>query len=459
MRLLVLALASLASLALTLGSTLADAAAAGPPVGAPAASAPGAPASPPPVTPVGQAAVGMLGMDGANAPAEMGPAVTAALRRAIAKFPSLHIEMKEQDPAEVKLVFGCTDERPDCMAKVGKSLSVGHLIYGSLKKQPGSGVYSVTLKQLNVADATVEKFVSETVPAGVLTAGNPELDAMVEKWLRGMLLEGQRGGLRVQSEPPGATVQVDGATMGTTPLTLSDLEAGSHVVRLEMFGHVAREHAVTIRGGMVHDVTVQLIPVHTAQPPAVSRTTSSGGVSRGLRYTSYVFYGLTAVSALAAIGTWRSYLGNEDVANAHLDQLQTDLRAAGSLSSYNDFFSSSAKLSSCNGPAALNMYSSYQGYLSECHSGNTMASAATGLWITTGALAAVGITTTILSAVLKRNETKPAADQGQGAPPAASGSPALEVTPPPPPPAAPKLEGVAPVVSPTGGGAVMLFSF
>jgi hypothetical protein len=394
-------------------------------------------------------------MDGANAPGAMGPAVTDALRRAIPKFSSLRIEMSQQDPAELKLVFGCTDERPDCMAKVGKSLSVGRLIYGSLLKQQGSGVYTVTLKQLNVADATVEKFVSDTVPATVLAPGNLELDTLVEKWLRVLLVEGLRGGLRVQSEPPNATVQVDGSTVGTTPITLDDLEVGNHVVKVELFGHIAMERPVTVRGGMVHDVSVQLSPRLPGAQRGGTQTVSSNRTSRRLRYTSYVFYGLAAVSALAAIGTWRSYLGNEDVANAHLDQLQTDLKP--SLGNYQTFFSSSTMLSSCNGPAALNMYTSYKGYLSECQSGNTLAAAATGLWITTAALAALGISTTIFSAVLRRSETKVESNHSETQSGAGG---AIEVTPPPPPaPAAPRLEGVAPAVSPTGGGAVLLFSF
>ena len=162
---------------------------------------------------------------------------------------------------------------------------------------------------------------------------------------------------------------------------------------------------VTIRGGLVHELTAQLAPHHQlVAASAPTEPSSPTNWSRGLRYTSYVLYGLAAVSGLAAIGTWRSYVGSEDVANVHLDQLQSDLKGKGMLGTYRDFFSSSPQLSSCRGPAALAGYTSYQGYLSECQSGNTMAGVATGLWITTASLAALGITSTILSAVLKHPE-------------------------------------------------------
>lgn len=411
----------------------------------------------------GTITVGLLGIDGANAPAETGPAITQALRRAIPKFGSVRIEMSQQDPAEVKLVFGCTDERPDCMAKIGKSLSVGRLIYGSLRKQPGTGVYTVTLKQLNVTDGTVEKFITETVPLTLLNVGNPELDALVEKWLRVLLIEGLRGALQVYSEPPGATVLLDGAPSGTTPLSLNDLEVGEHVVKVDLPGHTSLVRTITIRSGQVHELTAQLPTRRVAAVKPVEQVEQKPAdytrVSRGLRYTSYVLYGLAAVSSLAALGTWRSYVGSEDAANAHLDQLQRDLTSSGMISKYSGFFTSSAQLSSCTPQDGLSGNASYRGYLNECQSGNSLARATTGLWITTASLAALGITSTIISAVLRRSEPKA---HSPSPPPTQPTSEPLEITPPPPPPPpapAIQLDGVAPVVTPTGAGAVLSLSF
>jgi hypothetical protein len=409
--------------------------------------------APPAHASTGTITVGLLGIDGANAPAETGPAITEALRRAIPKFSSVRIEMSQQDPVEVKLVFGCTDEKPDCMAKVGKSLSVGRLIYGSLRKQQGTGVYTVTLKQLNVADATVEKFITETVPLTLLTAGNPELDTLVEKWLRELLIDGLRGSLRITSEPPSATVQLDGVAVGVTPLSLNELEVGDHVVKLELPGHTSMVRPVTIRGGLIHELTAQLQPrrlVSTGRGESGEHHPTNW--SRGLRYTSYVFYGLAAVSTLAAVGTWRSYVANEDRANVYLNQLESDLRGSGTLGNYRDFLGSSAQLSSCAAQPGLASSTSYQGYLSECQSGNSLARATTGLWITTASLVALGITSTIISAIIKRPEPKPRHPDKQPAP----RSEPVEITPPPAPV---HLDGVAPVVTPTGAGAVLSLSF
>jgi hypothetical protein len=245
-------------------------------------------------------------------------------------------------------------------------------------------------------------------------------------------------------------VTLDGAPAGTAPFSLNELEVGEHQVKLELEGYAPMVRTVTIRGGLVHELTAQMAsksPVALA--PVPTEPARPINWSSGFRYTSYVLYGLAAVSGLAAIGTWRSYVSSEDVANVHLDQLQADLRSKNMLGSYNGFFGSSTQLSSCNGPAALAGNINYQGYLSECQSGNSMARAATGLWITTASLAALGITSTILSAVLKHPEPKKSAG------PRPAGEP-VEITPPPP---RIQLDGVAPVVTPTSAGAVMSLRF
>ena len=226
------------------------------------------------------------------------------------------------------------------------------------------------------------------------------------------------------------------------------------VVKLELPGHVSMVRPVVIRGGLIHELTAQLPPrrvVPAAKPETTDRQPTNW--SRGFRYTAYVFYGLAAVSTLAALGTWRSYVGAEDRANAYLDQLQRDLTSAGTVGNYRDFFTSSAQLSSCAPQTGLGASAAYQGYLSECQSGNSLARATTGLWITTASLVALGVTSTIISAVIRRPEPKRHPDK-----PAAPGDP-VEITPPPPPAPRLQLDGVAPVVTPTGGGAVLSLSF
>src|SRR5262245_62155808 len=74
---------------------------------------------------------------------------------------------------------------------------------------------------------------------------------------------GGAGSLRVDSEPAGAVVYIDGRQTGETPLTLDTLPEGVHRVRLVRSGYLDNVRLVTIKSGARADVRTQL----TAAPP------------------------------------------------------------------------------------------------------------------------------------------------------------------------------------------------
>jgi len=66
------------------------------------------------------------------------------------------------------------------------------------------------------------------------------------------------GALLVESLPAGARVMLDGKAAGTTPLTLNNITAGSHVLRLEHDGYRRWSSAVRIVAGERNRVTASL---------------------------------------------------------------------------------------------------------------------------------------------------------------------------------------------------------
>jgi hypothetical protein len=72
------------------------------------------------------------------------------------------------------------------------------------------------------------------------------------------LAGGYTGSLGVASLPPGATVYVDGKEVGTTPLRVPAIDAGSHVVRIERDGYNHWTSAVRIVAGEQMRVTASL---------------------------------------------------------------------------------------------------------------------------------------------------------------------------------------------------------
>jgi hypothetical protein len=69
------------------------------------------------------------------------------------------------------------------------------------------------------------------------------------------------GALYVDSRPRGARIYVDGRAVGTTPLQLSKIDIGSHVVRLELAGHQTWTSAARVVAGSTAKVTGSLEPV------------------------------------------------------------------------------------------------------------------------------------------------------------------------------------------------------
>jgi hypothetical protein len=68
------------------------------------------------------------------------------------------------------------------------------------------------------------------------------------------------GSLYVDSRPRGARVLIDGKSVGTTPLRLPEVDAGSHVVRLELANHRPIALSTRVAAGEEARVTLSLEP-------------------------------------------------------------------------------------------------------------------------------------------------------------------------------------------------------
>lgn len=97
-----------------------------------------------------------------------------------------------------------------------------------------------------------------------LDIGNGEHLSRQVDWRRA-----ETGGLRVQSNPAGARVIVDGKDRGATPLTLDDILVGSHAVTLRHKVGTVRK-TVTVTGGRDAEINETIKPGRAARPSAVA---------------------------------------------------------------------------------------------------------------------------------------------------------------------------------------------
>lgn len=104
--------------------------------------------------------------------------------------------------------------------------------------------------------------------------------------------------LSVVTEPPGATVYVDGKVRGQSPLNVEGLPAGGHRVKLVKDGYLENSRVLNLRADRTEAVTVTLTPSGD-RPNAVEAQIGTGG-GGGSIWTNPLFLGAVAAGGVTA---------------------------------------------------------------------------------------------------------------------------------------------------------------
>lgn len=229
----------------------------------------------------------VLGLEAqAGTPDAVANDVTDALRQRVAATKG-HQLLQGKDLVEVKLVFGCPDEAPACMAQAGKSLGAAKLIFGNVR-QTGND-YQINLKLMDVGRGTIDSFTSDTIPKKQADASS--LRSLAPRWMA--KLSGKGGGvIHVRSNLDGAAVSLDGkriGVIGSDPVVINDVAPGRHEVAVEKDGFTTSKQEFTLAAGQSLPLSFTLTPVsvevprpdpllplgHEAQPPSEDGTSHS----------------------------------------------------------------------------------------------------------------------------------------------------------------------------------------
>ena len=133
-------------------------------------------------------------------------------------------------------------------------------VYHSLElRLPGYNIYSTSFGPLEKSTVTVTATLSPAVPT---TAS-----------------------LTVTSSPSGASVYVDNVYYGLTPATVSNLQAGSHSVKISSLGYLDSVNTITVSAGQSVSLPVTLIPAS----PSPSSPAPFIGILAGLGAAAVFF--------------------------------------------------------------------------------------------------------------------------------------------------------------------------
>ena len=152
----------------------------------------------------------------------------------------------------------CTGEEK-CLGAIGKKLGVDVVVTGTVGAMGAN--YVLNIKAVDTKTSTsIRRIQSEPL------RGSPDdLIEGVRVAAYNLLAPGQlHGSIQVQSDLVGATVQLDGKTLGKTPLpnlgVISRQSLGKHRLRVEAKGYSPFEEEVEVRFQKVSQVVVRLLP-------------------------------------------------------------------------------------------------------------------------------------------------------------------------------------------------------
>lgn len=187
-----------------------------------------------------------------------------------------------------------------CLAAIGKRLGVDVMITGSVAAMGDN--YILNIKAVDVAKAAQIRRIS-TDPL----RGSPDelIDAIRVAAYRLLAPDQLHGSIVVLSDLLGATVQVDGKTVGATPLPgpITKIALGEHVLKVSAKGYTPFEDKVTVRFQKATRVVVRLVvapgdPEGIAAPRLIARPRKPW-YSSGWAYAGA---GVAAVAIGVAIG-------------------------------------------------------------------------------------------------------------------------------------------------------------
>jgi len=109
------------------------------------------------------------------------------------------------------------------------------------------GTYTVAVSRSGYQRREQRVTISKTVPARELTL---EMTPVATAQPSGRSAPGvTTGSVQVETLPRGATVSIDGRSVGTAPVRVPELKAGSHTVRVSLAGHKTVTTTAVVRAG------------------------------------------------------------------------------------------------------------------------------------------------------------------------------------------------------------------
>ncbi len=188
-------------------------------------------------------------------------ALGEGLRDVVGRFPDVRVL---KGPALtnrlLRLRARCTNEKPACLAAMGRVARAGRVLFTRIGGSGGS--CSVEMLLLDVGLGQIVGSYATEAPVAEAALG-PELKRAWDS-LHGPTAHGQ---IKISSNVTGAEIMLDGQAIGRTPLVLTkDLEPGEHRISARAGGFREHEERFSSKGN--EGITLHLMLEQEEKPPA-----------------------------------------------------------------------------------------------------------------------------------------------------------------------------------------------
>lgn len=156
----------------------------------------------------------------------------------------------------------CLDN--ECLVEIGQLIAVQKIIAATVSKV--GGMYSISVKLLDVATGAIEKNVSEDCDCTIEELMTVTMERLAKKLAGIKVVENEKkievkrgdASLFIKTDQDGARVYLDGKLMdGVTPVTLSNLPTGKHNIKVTK-GNMEALGKVTLEANKVRKLDLKL---------------------------------------------------------------------------------------------------------------------------------------------------------------------------------------------------------
>ena len=183
----------------------------------------------------------------------------------------------DKELIDLKLLKGCDDEKPTCMASIGSDLAADFLIYGSVTKK-GKVNYDISIAFLDVHAAKRERTVPSSIPVGT---GGVALQNTAKKIYNG--LTGQSDSCTITIKAPGVDrgeILLNGKAAGNITSgvgSVNGLSEGKYAIAIEAPNfHRYTKGDVQCTGGETTNISATMDKTDNSVPPPDKFVPSEG---------------------------------------------------------------------------------------------------------------------------------------------------------------------------------------